>query len=261
MVDCDWSNLPEELLNLIAARLFSIVELKRFSSICTSWRSSVSDVNRNNPFPNRPLIHFNPIPPSETIQHDDDFYSFEPGAFLSRAAFFRVTLSSSPRKGWMIKSDVDINSGRFRLLDPLSRFRLRNSSESIDLLQFTISEIREAYAVLNDAKGRIPIFGFQRSALVKVKQGEDHHHGVLGIGRDGKINYWYGNVLKELEKMGDHFSDIIVHKGVTYVLDIQGIVWLINSDLEISMFETSLDENITNSYWGDLRFVEGCGEL
>ncbi|KAG7585919.1 F-box-like domain superfamily [Arabidopsis thaliana x Arabidopsis arenosa] len=260
MVDCDWSNLPEELLHFIAVRLLSVVELKRFSSICSSWRSSVSDVNRSNPFPSRPLVHFNPIAPSVTLI-SKNCYRCDPGAFLSRAIFFRVTLSSSSSKGWMIKSDVDINSGRFRLLNPLRRIPLCNSSESIDLLEFTVSEIREAYAVLEHAKGRLATRGFERSALVKVKEGEDHHHGVLGIGRNGKINYWYGNVLKELEKMGDHFSNIIVHKGVTYVLDSQGIVWLINSDLEISRFETSLDENITNSCWGDLRFVEGCGEL
>ncbi|KAG7585916.1 hypothetical protein ISN45_Aa02g012650 [Arabidopsis thaliana x Arabidopsis arenosa] len=261
MVDCDWSNLPEDLLHFIADRLFSVVELKRFSSICKPWRSSVSDVNRSNPFPSRPLIHFNPIPPSETLQDDDDFDNFEPSAFLSRAAFFRVTLSSSSSKGWMIKSDVDINSGRFRLLNPLSRFPLRNSSESINLLEFTVSEIREAYAVLDHANGRFATPEFEKSALVKVKEGEDHHHGVLGIGCDGNINYWDGNVLKELEQMGDHFSDIIVHKGVTYVLDSRGIVWCINSDLEISRYETSLDENITNGCWEDLRFVECCEEL
>ncbi|KAG7588999.1 F-box-like domain superfamily [Arabidopsis suecica] len=257
----DWSNLPEELLPLIAARLFSVVELKRFSSICKSWQYSVSGVNKNYLFPSRPIINFNPIAPSETILHNH-VYRCDPGAFLSRAAFFRVTLSSSPTKGWMIKSDVDINSGKFRLLNPLSRFPLRHSSEGLNLLEFTVSEFREAYAVLQDAKGRITTPGFQKSVLVKVKEGEDHHHGVLGIGREGHINYWDGNVLKELKEMGDHFSDIIVHKGVTYVLDSKGIVWCINSDLEISRYVASLNENITiNGCWVHLRFVECCGEL
>nr|ABK28784.1 F-box family protein [Arabidopsis thaliana] len=223
MVDCDWSNLPEELLHMIVLLLFSVVELKRFRSICRSWRSSTSGVNRNNPFPSRPRIHFDPIDPSETLSSDDSYIS-RPGAFLSRAAFFRVTLSSSSSKGWMIKSDMDINSGRFRLLNVLSRYPLRLYSESIDLLEFTVSEIREAYTVLNTAKRRSATKGYQRSAPVKVKEGEGHRDGVLGIGRDGNINYWDGNVLSELKQMGDHFSDIIVHKGVTYVLDSKGNV-------------------------------------
>ncbi|XP_010511502.1 PREDICTED: uncharacterized protein At1g65760-like [Camelina sativa] len=257
----DWSNLPEELLNSIAVRLFSVVELKRFRSICTSWRRSGVH-NNNNPFPSRPLIHFDPIAPSETLLHDE-VYRCDPGAFLSHIAFFRVTLSSSPSKGWIIKSDVDIiNSGRIRLLDPLSRYPLRCYSKSLDLLKVTVSEIREAYVVLGKAKARVTAPGFQRSVLGKVKEGEDHHHGVLGIGWDGYINYWNGNVLRRLEQMGDHFSDIIVHKGVTYVLDSQGIVWCISSDLQISRYlTTSVDETITNGCWGDMRFVEGCKEL
>ncbi|KAG7658552.1 hypothetical protein ISN44_As01g055200 [Arabidopsis suecica] len=256
----DWSTLPAELLHFIAARSFSLVEYKRFSSICVSWHSSVSGVKKN-PFARRPLIDFNPIAPSETLL-GDHVYSSNPGAFLSRAAFFRVTLSSSPSKGWIIKSDLDTNSGRFHLLNPLSRFPLRISSKSLDLLDFTVSEIQESYAVLKDAKGRLPNPGYQRSALVKVKEGEDHHHGILGIGRDGTINYWNENVLNGFKQMGHHFSDIIVHKGVTYVLDSKGIVWCINSDLEMSRYETSLDENMTNGcrrYY--MRFVDCCGEL
>ncbi|XP_023644178.1 probable F-box protein At1g65740 [Capsella rubella] len=261
----NWSNLPEELLNLITVRLFSIVELQRFRSICTSWRrSSLYGVDKNNPFPRRgSLIQLNPIAPSETLP-EDVVYKFNSGSFLLHNAFFRVTLSSSTSKGWIIKSDLDIiNSGRFYLLDTLSRGPLRCSSKSLDLLEFTVSEIREAYVVVYQSKTRVTAPRFERSVLVNVKVAEDYHHGVLGIGWDGYIHYWDGNVLRKLLQMGTrHFSDIIVHKGVTCVLDSHGIVWCISSDLELSRYgTTSLDETITNGCWGDMRFVECSREL
>ncbi|XP_010497508.1 PREDICTED: probable F-box protein At1g65740, partial [Camelina sativa] len=181
-------------------------------------RRSTVDIDKNT-FLGRPVIHFNPIEPSETLLHDV-VYRCNPGAVLSNVAFFRVTLSSSPSKGWIIKSDVDIiNSRRICPVYPLSRYPLRCYSKSLNLLKVTVSKIQEAYVVLTKAKARVTAPGFQRSAHVKVKEGEDHHHGVLGIRWDGYITYWNGNVLRRLDQMGDHFSDIIVHKGVTYVLD------------------------------------------
>ncbi|CAL9239419.1 unnamed protein product [Arabidopsis halleri] len=152
MVDCDWSNLPEELLRLIAARLFSVVELKRFRSICTSWRSSISGADKNNPFPSRGLIHFDPC--LNTEGSSNQFYTSLCLVILSRTAFFRVTPSFSSNKGWLIKSDTKINSGKFRLLDPFSRLSLPHSCESLDLLEFTVSEIQEAYAVFEKSRGR-----------------------------------------------------------------------------------------------------------
>ncbi|XP_023644263.1 probable F-box protein At1g65740 [Capsella rubella] len=243
----DWSNLPEELLNLISVRLFSVLELQRFRSICTSWRrSSVPGT----PFQSRRrLFHFDSISPSS------------PETFLSHNAFFRVSLSSSPSKGWIIKSDMDIvNSGRFYLLHPLLLCPLHCYFESIDLLEFTVSEIQEACVVLDEAKARVTTPGFERSVLVQLNVGGDHHHGVLGVGWDGDINYWDGNIFWKLEQKSDpHFADIIVHKGVTCVLDSQGIVWCISSDLEFSRYgTTSVDETVTNGCWGDMRFVE-CG--
>ncbi|KAG7585920.1 hypothetical protein ISN45_Aa02g012690 [Arabidopsis thaliana x Arabidopsis arenosa] len=248
----DWSNLPEDLLNLIAGRLFSVIELKRFRSICRSWRSSVPGAGNNNPFRSRPLIHLNPYPKKPLINRR------QRGEFLSRSAFFRVTLSSSPSQGWLIKSDVDINSGKFHLLDPLSRLPLRHSCASVDLLEFTITEIREAYEVHDWRTRRETRPRFKRVVLVKDKEGDNQ---VLGIRCTGKMKYWKIKTWKSKKKSYE-FSDIIVHKGrLTYALDSIGIVYWIRSDLKVIRFGPPVGDNITNGCSGERSLVECSGEL
>ncbi|XP_010497572.1 PREDICTED: putative F-box protein At1g65770, partial [Camelina sativa] len=153
---------------------FSVVELKRFRSICKSWRSSVPGDYAH--FPNRPLFYVNQVPEISLSQ----WFSLVK-IFLSRAAFFRVTLSSSPSQGWLIKSDADINSGKICLLEPLSRHPMTHSLTSVDLSDFTMSEIQESFAL----KTR----GFIRVVLVKYKKGEAYHNRILGLDHYGEIKH------------------------------------------------------------------------
>lgn len=258
----DWSKLPEELLWMIAVRLFSAVEFKRFRSICRSWRSSsVNLAADNNPFPPRPLINLNPLVVSVTSSHGnvEQIYGLDLGALLSRAAFFRVTLSSSSRsQGWLIKSDADLSSAKFHLLDPLSRLPLQCWEQSIDLLEFTVTEIREAYVIQSSRKKKVA-HGLKRVVLVSVAGGDQR---IVGIGLDGMIRYWNGEIWTRIKDQIAEFSDIIVHKGLTYALDSKGIVWWISSSLSIFRYGPSLDENITTSgCCRDKNLVECCGEL
>ncbi|KAG7650684.1 putative F-box protein [Arabidopsis thaliana] len=242
----DWSTLPVDLLNMIAGRLFSNIELKRFRSICRSWRSSVPGAGKKNPFRTRPLILLNPNPNKPLTDHR------RRGEFLSRSAFFRVTLSSSPSQGWLIKSDVDVSSGKLHLLDPLSRLPMEHSRKRVDLSEFTITEIREAYQVHDwrTRKETRPIF--KRVALVKDKEGDNQ---VLGIRSTGKMMYWDIKTWKAKEE-GYEFSDIIVHKGQTYALDSIGIVYWIRSDLKFIRFGP-----LVGDWTGDRRLVECCGDF
>ena len=40
MAAVDWSDLPKDLLNLISQRIYDEVDLIRFQSVCSTWRSS-----------------------------------------------------------------------------------------------------------------------------------------------------------------------------------------------------------------------------
>ncbi|ESQ50715.1 hypothetical protein EUTSA_v10022699mg [Eutrema salsugineum] len=263
----DWSQLPERLLFMIAVRLCSVVDLFRFRSICRSWRSSVS--GNEDPFPRRPLIELDPLVAKFSIDQagNEQISGLDRGAFLSRAAFFRVALSSSSSsssKSWLIKSDTDLRSGRLRLLNPLSRKLLPRNFHSLDLLQFTVSEIQESYAI-GDFRTRKTFPGFKRVVLVSVPGGDPR---IVGIGLDGKIRYWNGEIWTRVvvgggdDEMGK-FYDITVHKGLTYALDSKGVVWRISSSLSFLKFGPLLDESIitNNSCCRDKSFVECCGEL
>ncbi|VVA99420.1 unnamed protein product [Arabis nemorensis] len=258
----DWSKLPEDLLCMIAVRLFSAVEFQRFRSICRSWRSSSSSADKN-PFPPRPVLHLNPLVVSVTSPYGniDQIYGLDLSAFLSRAAFFRVTLSSSSERNqsWLIKSDADLGSGKFRLLNPLSRLPLLQSwKQSIDLLEFTVSEIREAYLVQTSRKKKLA-HGLNRVILVPVAGGDPR---IVGIGIDGKIRYWNGVIWTRFKDQMAEFSDIIVHKGLTYALDSEGGVWWVSSSLCIFRYGPSLDEDIvTSGCFSEKSLVECCGEL
>ncbi|AES58687.1 hypothetical protein MtrunA17_Chr1g0146381 [Medicago truncatula] len=55
----DWSKLPKDLLNLISKQIDNEIDLIRFRSICTNWRSSsIPNHHRDMLTINFPLIKF-----------------------------------------------------------------------------------------------------------------------------------------------------------------------------------------------------------
>ncbi|KFK38928.1 hypothetical protein AALP_AA3G178500 [Arabis alpina] len=196
---------------MIAVRLFSALEFKRFRSICRSWRSSSSDIN---PFPPKPLLHLNPliISVTSTYGNIDQIYGLDLTAFLSRAAFFRVTLSSSERRqqGWLIKSDSDLGSEKFHLLNPLSRLPLQFCKQNIDLLEFTVSEIGEAFMIQTSRKKKLA------HAFKRVILGDSL---IFGVGVDGNIRY--GPSLDEDDTTSGCYSEksFVECCGELYIVD------------------------------------------
>ncbi|XP_010531013.1 PREDICTED: F-box protein At2g17690 [Tarenaya hassleriana] len=236
--EVNWSELPEELLQKIAVHLFSDTELISFRSVCRTWRSSAADKR----FPSRRLIRLSPLVHRERAHHH--------GAFLSRATYFRVTLPlASVQRAWMIKVE-ELESGKRRLLSPLSRLPINHSCQILDLLKFGVSEIEEGYAVKCFQKERT-VSGFQRVAMVTVA-GETQ---VLGIGCDGKLRYWNGEIWIKIKNQADTLCDITVHRGITYVIDINGIVWWLHS-FGLVQYSPPL-----HSHGNDKSFVESRGEL
>ncbi|EOA15808.1 hypothetical protein CARUB_v10007343mg [Capsella rubella] len=244
----EWSDLPGDLVDYVANGLFSKIELLRFRSICKTWRSSV--VASKKRFPN----HRNRNRRRLLSSYDNKTCS------LSPAAFYRVIRSSCPGKGWLIKTqDVCDDSSKTQLLSPLSRNSIDSSSGiTLDLLDFTVSEIHQSYDVQYSKKAS---YTFARVVLV----------GDLVFVVNCNKQIWWCNsseTSKPWERIMDEevqkFSDIILHRGHIYALDLKGAIWWI-SLYEFNIFQygpsTPLEYYEIDDYCKDKGLVEYCGDL
>jgi len=133
----DWSQLPKELLGLIAERLNSPFYQLRFRSVCSSWRSSVSP---------RPLLR---LPGRFPFIQGDGITDSTWGFHLSRRTIFLIRSSDArsqtpPNSSWLVKVE-EIHPSRIRLLNPLSRVQLKplptSFPNAMDLACFNVLEL------------------------------------------------------------------------------------------------------------------------
>lgn len=175
----DWKKIPDEFLLMITVRLFSVVKLLHFWSICKSWRSSISP----NPFyfKRSSGLSSTSITSSSLClltQMETSKYS----ASTSPCSCHTPPSSTSlyrplrTRGGW--SNPTDLNYGTLHLLNPLTCYMYQHLCMSFDMLQFTISEIGQAYAVRDSWHTRRTVHGFKRDVLVSVARGDDR---VLGL--------------------------------------------------------------------------------
>ncbi|CDY64038.1 BnaA08g31030D [Brassica napus] len=232
----EWSGLPEELVDEIAGRLFSKVELHRVRSICKPWRSASSIHKRYPKRHDRNRVRV--LSPLSNIN----------SCLLSPAAFFRVFLSSCRNKGWLIKTQ-DVSETRKKLLHPLSRVPMDSSQQTLDLLEYTVTEIHQSYDVTKSIS-----YNFARVVLMDKF--------VFGV--NDKKEIWCNNVWTRVsDEEAEYFSDIIVHKGQIYALDLNSAIWWISlSELKIFQYGPSTPMDYYEfDDCKDKRLVEFCGEL
>ena len=107
----DWSQLPNDVLLLIAKRINSRITLSCFRAVCSSWRSSVLPIK-----PLRLTI------PTYDPQIADHFYLSEHSIFVIQSIETRGQTYSPER--WIVKIEEDEN-GINHLLHPLTNSRLQ----------------------------------------------------------------------------------------------------------------------------------------
>ncbi|KAG7567847.1 hypothetical protein ISN45_Aa04g006860 [Arabidopsis thaliana x Arabidopsis arenosa] len=240
----EWTDLPEELIDLTAKRFSSNIDVVRIRSICKSWRSAVATKQNSFQRHNLPSSNKN----IETL--------------LSPTTFFRVYVpSSGSYKGWLIRTKQVSESSKISLLSPFSRQLLDPSQETLDLLKFGVSEIQKSY--------EIHIFDKDLIQSVKGKIGPSHRVVFLdnlffAVGEDEKI--WCcksgeesSRIWTKIKNQVVDFSDIILHRGQVYALDITGAIWWINlSQLRLVKFTPPTPMNCDNC---NKRLVDFCGNL
>ncbi|CAN8276361.1 unnamed protein product [Cochlearia groenlandica] len=252
-----WSNLPQEIIDEISNRVFSKVELLRMRSICKFLRYAVVVTKRFPKRENRNRIRLLP---------DKD----EKNCLLSPAVFFRVILSMEPDKGWLIKAqdtDVTDEENCKRLFYPLSRFSMKFSDQTLNLLDFTVSEIHQTF----DAENSYRIsHNFARVILVEnLVFAVDKKKKIWwcntseGNNNNNYAHYW----TRILDREVQYFSDIIVHVGQIYALDLKGAVWWVSLSDELNIFQftssTPMDyyNDDETCICKDKRLVEYLGEI
>lgn len=131
----DWSQLPNDVLLLIAKRINSRITLSCFRAVCSSWRSSVLPIK-----PLRLTI------PTYDPQIADHFYLSEHSIFVIQSIETRGQTYSPER--WIVKIEEDEN-GINHLLHPLTNSRLTNVAfdKVLNSFNFDICEWSKEYVI------------------------------------------------------------------------------------------------------------------
>ncbi|EOA25603.1 hypothetical protein CARUB_v10018951mg [Capsella rubella] len=132
-----WSHLPDDLLDLIANRYSSNIDVLRIRSVCKSWRSAVAMSKERLQF-----------------RFDQDLLTStkETEVALFPTTYFRITLPSSssscPNKGWLIQTrQASKYRKKINLLCPLSDKSITRSHQTLDLLNVGVSEIFQSFKI------------------------------------------------------------------------------------------------------------------
>lgn len=255
----DWSQLPRELLNLIAEHLVSETDLLRFRSVCTSWRSS---------FQSKPFPIPAPILPNKGIS--DSSWGF----YFSKRTIFRLGLpyphsQTSPSDGWLIKLEPD-GPQRMQFLNPLSRSIFKplptNFPKTLDLLHFRISELGNEYTLqyINYRPFASSIGDAGDVYMEKVAFSSNLSNGIEGfvlltIHVSGKLALLKFGDKKWtiIDDLPSPYDDVIFYEGEFYAVDTTGrtVVVGVENNLNVNVVADSV-------FGGDKKIlVESCGEL
>ncbi|EOA36448.1 hypothetical protein CARUB_v10011007mg [Capsella rubella] len=256
-----WSDLPIDLVECLAGRLTSNIDLIHIRSICKPWRSRV-------PAKKRVRNHFKrdlPVFKDQTT-------------ILSSTTYFRVTLPSScPDKGWLTDNrQVSEVSKRKRLLSPMSCQHItRSPHKTLDLLKFGVSTIYEAYNVQYFTKNDQEDLRLLNGVFYRFFANADrvvfldnlffvvYINEIWWCKNDEGSRCWTRINNEEV----DGFLDIILHRGKIYALDLSGAIWWISlSEFNIYKYRFSTPkEDLYNeddiNKCKEKRLVEYCGDL
>ncbi|XP_062177489.1 F-box protein SKIP23-like isoform X2 [Alnus glutinosa] len=250
----DWSQLPKELLGLIAERLNSPFYQLRFRSVCSSWRSSFSP---------RPLLR---LPGRFPFIQGDGITDSTWGFHLSRRTIFLIRSPDArsqtpPNSSWLVKVE-EIHPSRMRLLNPLSRVQLKplptSFPNAMDLTYFNVLELGQEYVLpFGDSFGDLGNLYMEKVAFMSLGCGEiNEEFLLLTIHVSGKLAFFKsGDKRWTIIDDMPSYDDVILFQREFYAVDDTGRTVLLGLSLDVSLVAESV-------YGGDKKFlVESNGEL
>ncbi|XP_065855104.1 putative F-box protein At1g65770 [Euphorbia lathyris] len=242
-----WAYLPKELVENIAERLKSPIDILRLRAVCTLWRSSATLPSFDEPIPR--LILNLPVP-----LHAD--------STLSKTSIGRIELtnrnpnsSSQQTKGWLTEIR-QTKTGKLQLLHPISGTQIRYSSiPLISSSDLHFVQLYEAFKLELANPDRIPLFGVHKVVPFP------NDVALLAIFvPGGKLGYWKyeDKNWKFLDHNNIDYDDIIEFKGQVYVVNRFGTIFWVNP-LSLSLIQYS--PVLVNGGGGRKSLVESCGDL
>ncbi|XP_024181756.2 putative F-box protein At1g65770 isoform X1 [Rosa chinensis] len=237
-----WSNLPKELWPIIGKFLHSRIDVLRFRSVCSIWRSSRPPFQRP-PAPPRPALRFSPAAAGEA---KSEALLFQSTTYRMESLTDDDRCCSSQSKPWLMQLEEDLNSGEMRLLHPVTNSPLRYSPNStsmvFNLLDFRLVELRKSHG-LKFGKNNVDLKSVHKLVVMPCDHlgfGDEcvmfmlYNEGKLGFARFGDEK------LTHVDEQNSHYDDIIVYKDQCYVVDKWGTISWVSSALQVIQFSPPL---------------------
>ncbi|PIA32862.1 hypothetical protein AQUCO_04300059v1 [Aquilegia coerulea] len=253
----EWSQLPKDLLDRISSTLSSSsssswIDLIRFRSVCSSWRSSLTSYPPYC-FPNK--ISINPSNPTNGLLYSGNFT-------LSKRIILHLNLPNHSN-GWIIKLEQD-NSKLFHLLNPLSELKIQslpsNFPKVFNFMDLRIVELGQEYVLRYADKWPIGFGGdLYREKVVFSSNSpwSNDDYVIMTIHVSGKLALFRlkDSMWTIIEEMPNPYDDVIYYKGKFYAVDGMGRAVVVGPSLTVTLVAYAV-------YGGDKKYlVELDGEL
>ncbi|KAI6671569.1 hypothetical protein NL676_006454 [Syzygium grande] len=254
-----WSDLPPEILSMIGKRLDARMDVLRFRSVCSSFRSSIPPPRRDaSRFP-FPIPHLQSASSSVILCKSSVCVLETPGGASDSGA------PSPPRTRWLVKLQESSLGGDVQLLSLFSQRRItylpRNFPKVIDSLESRVVEICREYRLEYSTSGIVP--GVRKVVVSPDCVWTDlDEPGVYSIVEDGRLACWkYGdeNWTYLDDQHGCSYDDIIVYEGKVCVVDWSGAVLLIDSSFRTQKFSPSICSDGGGGSCGDCKHLVVSG--
>ncbi|KAL3720599.1 hypothetical protein ACJRO7_005419 [Eucalyptus globulus] len=247
-----WSKLPTELWSMIGKKLDTHMDVCRFRSVCSSWRSLIPPVSEfelraGGGFIGQRTVCL--LEPPPTSPRD------------SRCP-------PSPREGWLIKiaEKEDLGGGgRVQLFNPLSKrpisFKGGTFPKVLCTMDYRVTEICVERHFIEEDEVGYPGRVRKVITLPDPPRAVREETLVVGIFGEGKLTWWkHGDEV--WHRLGDpncRYDDLIAYKGQCYVADRFGIVSWIDPSFKIVQFSPPV---CGDGSGGDRKhLVESGGDL
>ncbi|KAL8168034.1 hypothetical protein V2J09_009533 [Rumex salicifolius] len=251
-----WSELPTDLLSMISNVLKSEVDILRFRSVCSPWRSSLPLHPRKISFPLK-------LPVLSNSSVSRLFDAATVYCTLEETTFYHLSPPShapEPSNSWLFRVS-EKNPNTFSLLHPLMPEIFSCPPgvlpKQLNLLDYPVSEICKSYTLkVLDCKSAITFPHMK--AIVLWDYFANCDFAALVIQHDGRMSYLRlgDDAWTPIDYKDFHFHDAIFCQGNCYAVDKSGALVSLDSELNMSLVASAVRNDIAIN-----KLVEFASEL